>query len=124
MHRHTIHHLNAGTPRHLRRRRQPDSLGDATQQEERIINQTRHDSEPFEVGIGQMRSNKIRRRSLSRTSPPHFVLPLSTKWRGGWGVRFPHSTNSVFICKIASALSYNRSEEHTSELQSRGNLVC
>jgi len=34
--------------------------------------------------------NKIGWRALSRTSPPHFVLPLSTRWRGGWGVRLTY----------------------------------
>src|SRR5690606_19195892 len=51
----------------------------------------------FIFGKSHYRVHRIseERRSVSRTSPPpRFArLPLSTQWRGGWGVRFPASRN-------------------------------
>src|SRR5690606_6886698 len=68
----------------------------------RVIEENGHDGvvslqSRFVVGKPHYRVHRISegRRSLSRTSPPprSARLPLSTSWRGGWGVRFPASRN-------------------------------
>src|SRR5690625_6411436 len=45
----------------------------------------------------------------------------TVNWR--W-VGTPHSGNQVWVTRILNISGKQRSEEHTSELQSRGHLVC
>src|SRR5690606_39663665 len=59
-------------------------------------------------------------RFFSRRSPMLACSPCGTRWVGSKG-RFITSTSNSFNRLTPSS---TRSEEHTSELQSRENLVC
>src|SRR5436309_10684082 len=59
---------------------------------------------------------------MIRRPPRSTLFPYTTLFRSAGSVGFPSKTRSRII--LRSRARENRSEEHTSELQSRENLVC
>src|SRR5439155_11480330 len=58
---------------------------------------------------------------MIRPPPRSTLFPYTTLFRSPWDSSHSFSRHS---CCTAAATSSARSEEHTSELQSRGHLVC
>src|SRR5699024_11825197 len=63
--------------------------------------------------------------AASRTSCPETPAVSSATGRRRWRPpRTTSTTNAPLVCAMRSPLCRRRSEEHTSELQSRFDLVC
>src|SRR5207253_8441071 len=60
---------------------------------------------------------------IIRPPPRSTLFPYTTLFRS-IACRFHHGDRAVLADQEDFALGRNRSEEHTSELQSRGHLVC
>src|SRR5690606_11110320 len=59
-----------------------------------------------------------------RPFPPHAQLPISKIHFDRWLLPFGQTVDELFEGPKAEEAKWRRSEEHTSELQSRENLVC
>src|SRR5437660_6221977 len=64
---------------------------------------------------------------MIRRPPRSTLFPYTTLFRSSYPFWSPFESGLLFICYQADLDQYEaikRSEEHTSELQSRGHLVC
>src|SRR5437870_7472347 len=61
---------------------------------------------------------------MIRRPPRSTLFPYTTLFRSNGRISIGPARKSAMRCRLRSGRAQPRSEEHTSELQSRGHLVC
>src|SRR5437870_8878684 len=61
---------------------------------------------------------------MLRRPPRSTLFPYTTLFRSRFGPRYQPRHRPLEQAAVVGEVGYHRSEEHTSELQSRGHLVC
>src|SRR5690625_6743132 len=80
--------------------------------------------ETIQLGVGAVGSMPLTRRATNRVAPAWLCIGASSLIRTGQPVVFAVGGVMAAAGSVKSVPVAWRSEEHTSELQSRGHLVC